>query len=123
MDELFPLAADVFSGGDERALGASRPADLDIVGYRVQAVDGDIGKVDEATQGAFGSYIIVDTDPWSLGKKILVPARLVNRVDDVDEAVYVDRTRDEIRSAPEFDERRYRNEDRAELHGSYGRDI
>ena len=47
---------------------------LDITGYKVEALDGSIGKVDRATYQTKGSYIVVDTGPWIFGKKVLLPA-------------------------------------------------
>jgi hypothetical protein len=35
-----------------------------IVGYSVEALDGGIGKIDEATEEVGGSSIVVDTGPW-----------------------------------------------------------
>ena len=45
-----------------------------VVGYDDQAIDGSIGKVDEATFDATAGYIVVDTGPWIFGKKVLLPA-------------------------------------------------
>ena len=42
---------------------------MDVAGYSVEALDGGIGKVDEATYDVGSSYIVVDTGPWILGKK------------------------------------------------------
>ena len=71
--------------------------------------------VDEATTEVGGSYVVVDTGPWIFGKKVLLPAGVIDRIDIEDEKVYVDRTKDEIKNAPEFDESQsrdtnYRNE-------------
>jgi hypothetical protein len=104
--------------------GVNKPAGLDVVGYGVEATDGGIGKVDEATYEASRSYLVVDTGPWIFGKKALLPAGLIDRVDDIAETVYVDRTKDEIKDAPEFDESRYRDEDyRSEVGGYYSRGV
>ena len=46
---------------------------------------------------------MVDTGPWIFGRKVLVPAGVVERVDHEDEKVYVDRSKDQIKEAPEFD--------------------
>src|SRR5215204_5973672 len=35
-----------------------------MVGYHVHAVDGDIGKIDEASNDVGGSRVVVDTGPW-----------------------------------------------------------
>jgi hypothetical protein len=94
----------------------------DLTGYKVEAIDGSIGKIDEASNDVGASYIVVDTGPWIFGKKVLLPAGVVDRVDTADEIVYVDRTKDEIKNAPEFDEARYRDIDyREEVAGYYSR--
>jgi hypothetical protein len=94
----------------------------DLTAYEVEAVDGSIGKVDEATAEIGGSYIVVDTGPWIFGKKVMLPAGVIDRVDPSEEKIYVDRTKDEIKSAPEFDEDLLRDDAyRGELTGHYGR--
>jgi hypothetical protein len=83
---------------------------LDLTGFGVEAADGSIGKVDEATYDADASFLVVDTGPWIFGKKVLLPAGLVERIDRDEETVYVDRTKDEIKRAPEFDNADYRGD-------------
>ena len=75
-----------------------------IVGYSVDALDGSIGKVDEATYDAGSAFIVVDTGPWIFGKKVMIPAGVITSVDHEDETIFVNRTKDEIKSAPEFDD-------------------
>ena len=82
----------------------------DLVGYDVEATDGGIGKIDEATTEQSRGFIVVDTGPWILGKKVMLPAGIIQSVDHDDTKVYVDRTKDEIKNAPEFDEDRFRDE-------------
>ncbi len=82
----------------------------DITGFHVQAVDGEIGTVDEATYDIGSSYIVVDTGPWIFGKKVLLPAGVVDMVDLANRKLIVDRTKDEIEKAPEFDLDRYKDE-------------
>ena len=84
---------------------------FDIKGFSVEATDGSIGKVDQATNQAGSSYIVVDTGPWIFGKKVMLPAGVVSRVDRSDETVYVNRTKEQIKAAPEFDEESYEDED------------
>ena len=93
-----------------------------LVGFSVEATDGGIGKVDEATGEAGRSQLIVDTGPWIFGKKVLLPAGVVDRVDLDAETVFVNRTKDEIKNAPEFDETMHRDDDeyRNRLGGYYG---
>jgi hypothetical protein len=98
-------------------------AGADLNGFDVEATDGGIGNVDEATDEVGGSYIVVDTGPWIFGKKVMLPAGVIRSVDMDDKKVFVDRTKDEIKNAPEFDEDRYTSEEyRGELGGYYGRD-
>lgn len=75
----------------------------------------DIGKIDEASDEVGSSRIVVDTGPWIFGRKVILPAGTVSRVDDDDRKVYVDLTKDQIKDSPElgetttFDDPDYRN--------------
>jgi hypothetical protein len=82
----------------------------DLAGFDVEAVDGGIGKVDEATYELGQSYLVVDTGPWIFGKKVLLPAGVIDRVDPDERKIYVHRTKEEIKNAPEFDEKRFRDD-------------
>jgi len=91
----------------------------DLSGFSVEAIDGGIGKIDEATNDAGASYLVVDTGPWIFGKKVLLPAGVIDRVDLDAETVFVRRTKDEIKNAPEFDESTFRDESYRSQVGSY----
>jgi hypothetical protein len=94
---------------------------VDLTGFKVEALDGSIGKVDEATNEVGGSFLVVDTGPWIFGKKVMLPAGLIRDLDLDTETVFVNRTKDQIKSAPDFDEKRYRDQDyRNKLGGYYG---
>ena len=43
----------------------------DITGYKVEAIDGSIGKIDQATYETDASYVVVDTGPWIFGTKVV----------------------------------------------------
>jgi hypothetical protein len=93
----------------------------DLSGFTVEAIDGKIGKVDEATNEATGSFVVVDTGPWIFGKKVLLPAGVVRDVDLDAQTIFVNRTKDQIKNAPEFDQDRYRSDEyRNEIGGYYG---
>ena len=79
-------------------------ADRDLVGYDVEAIDGSIGKIDEASNEAESAYLVVDTGFWIFGKKRMIPAGVVDRVDDQDRKVYVAMSKDDIKSAPDFND-------------------
>ena len=95
---------------DVNTIGIDVTQNVDLTGFSVEATDGGIGKVDEATYETTRSSLVIDTGPWIFGKKVLLPAGVVQRVDLDSETVLVDRTKDEIKSAPEFDEMTYRDE-------------
>ena len=94
--------------------------DVDLIGCKIEATDGSIGKIDEATYDVGSSYLIVDTGPWIFGKKVMLPAGVVERVDPETETVFVNRTKDEIKDAPEFDPNEAGNEYRDRLGEYYG---
>jgi hypothetical protein len=94
--------------------------DVDLTGFKIEATDGSIGKIDEATYEIGSSYLIVDTGPWIFGKKVMLPAGVVQRVDPENEMVFVNRTKDEIKNAPEFDEATADAEYRSRLGDYYG---
>jgi hypothetical protein len=77
--------------------------DRQLDGFEVRAPDGTIGTVDKATYDVGASYLVVDTGPWIFGKRVLLPAGVIQRVDRDAGVVHVGRSRDEIRSAPEFE--------------------
>ena len=77
---------------------------VDVRGYDVEATDGSIGKVDEATYDVGSSYLVVDTGPWIFGRKVMLPAGVIRSIDETDERVFVNRTKDQIKDAPEYEE-------------------
>ncbi len=79
-------------------------AGMDFTGYKVEAIDGSIGKVDDATNEVGTGALIVDAGPWIFGKKVMLPAGVVDRIDTIEEKLYVHRTKDEIKNAPEFND-------------------
>jgi hypothetical protein len=100
------------------SFGIAAPT-VDLTGFKVEARDGSIGKVDEATLDTGGSYIVVDTGPWIFGKKVMLPAGVIRDIDLDTETVFVDRTKDEIKNAPEFDEKTYRDPKYRDKLGEY----
>jgi hypothetical protein len=76
---------------------------IDLNGFDVEALDGRIGHIDEATNEIAGSYVIVDTGPWIFGKKVMIPAGAIERIDLDDRTVHVGLTKDQIKASPEFD--------------------
>jgi PRC-barrel domain len=94
---LFLMRTDMwtYSATDARA------TDLD--GFDVVAADGEIGKIDEATDEVGASYIVVDTGPWIFGRKVVLPAGAIERIDLDNRKVEVRFTKDQIKGSPELD--------------------
>ena len=67
-------------------------------------------------RGEAGSAcLVVDTGFWIFGKKRMIPAGVIDTIDLEQEKVYVNLTKDQIKSAPDYDEMlrqdtRYREE-------------
>ena len=83
--------------------GAGRAGD-DVVGYDVEATDGSIGKIDEASDRGRvgvpgGRHRVLD-----LRQEADDPGRLVDRVDDEQAKVYVGMSKDDIKVAPDFND-------------------
>jgi hypothetical protein len=110
MESTHRTTMDPWTYGNADTIGVDATQNLDLTGFSVEATDGSIGKVDEATYETSRSFIIVDTGPWIFGKKVLLPAAVVERVDLDSETVYVNRAKEDIKNAPELDEATYRDE-------------
>ena len=74
-----------------------------LVGCDVEARDGSIGKVDEATPETGRANIVVDTGPWIFGRKVVIPAGTIERIDVDDKKISVALTKDQIKDSPEYD--------------------
>ena len=101
------------------ASGYTAGSDINWTGYDVEATDGGIGSIDEATYDTDASYVVVDTGPWIFGKKVMLPAGAISRVDTAERKVYVDMRKEQIKNAPEFDESLYQDEGYRTSLGSY----
>ncbi|MFD8019158.1 PRC-barrel domain-containing protein [Streptomyces lavendulae] len=81
---------------------AGRLAGTDLTGYKVEATDGAIGKVDKHSDEVGDAYLVVDTGVWIFGKEVLLPASTVVRIDTEDKKILVNRAKEQIKNAPEF---------------------
>jgi hypothetical protein len=98
---------------------------LEVEGFAVAATDGDIGKVDEATYDVGSSYIVVDTGPWIFGRKVLLPAGVIERIDLDNRRAEVRLTKEQIKNSPEYDPdtEDYRSDAYRERVGTYYSDF
>ena len=78
----------------------------EVIGYHIQATDGEIGHVqgllvDEETWAI--RYLVVDTNNWWLDQWVLVAPQWINEMSWSDTTVSLDLTRREVKNAPEYD--------------------
>ncbi len=95
--------------------------------YHVQGTDDAIGHVDDfiADDATWGiRYLVIDTSNWWFGKKVLVAPHWAHRISWQDRNVYVDMTREAIKSSPEWDEAASVNRQYEQrLYDYYGRPV
>jgi len=97
----------------------------EVTGYHVQAIDGDIGHVEDFVvddETWIIRYVVADTRDLVPGKRVLVAPSWVGGVNWAEREVQIDLHRETIRNSPEFDpsapvNRQYE----ARLYDYYGR--
>ena len=117
MADLWIYRVDVFTPDSS---GRTAP---DLAGFEVVTTDDQkIGKVDEATNEAGNSWIVVDTGFWIFGKKRMIPAGAIESVDFDKHLVRVSYSKDEVKNAPDYDKaREFQDAYRKEMDDYYGR--
>jgi hypothetical protein len=83
------------------------PVADELVGFRVEAVGGSTGTVDALTRRADDRYLVVRTSRWPKSHRVVIPAGAVNCVDPQRRRLWVERDRDQIRTAAAFAEDRH----------------
>jgi hypothetical protein len=92
---------------------------VDLTGYDIEARDGSIGRIDEATNETGRACVVVDTGPWIFGRKVMIPAGAIERIDHDERKVYVNLTKDQIKNSPEFDPDRLNDDEYRTRLGEY----
>ncbi|MDQ3257841.1 MAG: PRC-barrel domain containing protein, partial [Acidobacteriota bacterium] len=96
-----------------------------MIGYYIEARDGDIGHVEDFLiddESWAIRYMVVDTVNWWPGKKVIVSPQWIKRVSWAESKVYVDLPREQIRNAPEYDPSAIVNREyESRLYDYYGR--
>jgi len=79
----------------------------EVNGYRIEALDGSIGHVEDFVIEDMGwgiRYLVIDTRNWLPGgRKVLVPPPWIERVSWTEMKVHVDVSREAVKQSPEFD--------------------
>jgi sporulation protein YlmC with PRC-barrel domain len=97
----------------------------EVFGYYIQARDGDIGHVEDfiiEDKNWTIQYMVVDTQNWIPGKKVLVAPTWIEQVDWDEAKVLVDLKEETIRNSPEYDPSSQLNRQyETDLHDHYER--
>ncbi len=118
-DSLEPTATSGLQSTSGGGAGAQEPGE-DLAGFDVEATDGSIGTVSDATYGPGESYLVVRTGGTALSKTVVVPAGVVQRIDREGRRIYLDRSKDDVKNAPAVEEMAQRDPAfREQLSGYY----
>ena len=85
-----------------------------VSGYNIQAMDGKIGHVDDFIiddETWEIRYLIIDTQNWMPGKKILLPPQWIDLISWSDSNVLVNIQSEDIKQSPEYTEESILNRD------------
>ena len=77
-----------------------------VTGYHIHASDGEIGHVEDfLVEDADWSirYLVVDTNNWWLGKKVLISPRSAREIDWTDKVVNLNVDRQKVKDSPTYD--------------------
>lgn len=113
-DELRQPESDELPEGDQH-LRSTR----EVGGYSVHAQDGDIGHVkdflmDDETWTI--RYLVLDTGGWWSGKEVVVAPRWASKISWEERLVYVDLTREQVKSSPEYSPNQLSRDEEQRLH-------
>ena len=78
----------------------------EVTGYYVEATDGEIGHVEDFMVDENGwaiRYLLVDTKNWWPGKIVLISPAWLRDISWGDRKVFVDVSREKVKSSPEYD--------------------
>lgn len=96
-----------------------------VAGYHIQAIDGEIGHVDDFIEDDETSsvrYFEVDTRNWLPGRRVLIPTEWITEISWVEQLVYVDLSMYAVKHSPEYDPSKpVTREYELRLHDHYGR--
>ena len=116
-----PLPAGVEGEPDSTHLRSAK----EISGYHIQALDGEIGHVEDFLfDGSTWKirYLVIDTSNWIGGRTVLVSPDWVRRVDWDSREIHVDMSRGAVKSSPEYNSTMEMSREYEErLHGHYRR--
>ena len=114
-----------FTQGEKASWDPHLRSTHDVSGHHIQATDGEIGHVedfiiDDETWAI--RYLIIDTQDWWPGKKVLLSPQWIERVSWNESKVFVNLLRETIKQSPEYTEESLLTRDyETGLHRHYNR--
>ncbi len=73
-----------------------------LLGYDVEATDGNVGEIDENSLQADSSFIVVDTGWWIFERKRLIPSGLISSISGPEHTIYLSLSKREVNAAPTY---------------------
>lgn len=96
----------------------------DLIGYNILAKDGEIGKVHDLLfedQEWTLRYLVVDTGPWILGRRVIISLLALGEPDRPARQFPVSLTREQVKDSPDIDtEKPVSRQHQVSLHRHYG---
>jgi hypothetical protein len=77
----------------------------EVIGYHIQARDGEIGHVEDFViddEAWFIRYLVIDTRNWLPGRKVTLAPTWAEQVSWFERKVHVDLNRETVKNSPEF---------------------
>jgi uncharacterized protein YrrD len=74
-----------------------------VIGFHLQASDGEIGHIDDLLfdeRDWTVRYLVVDTNNWIGGKSVLVSTAVVSAIDPIEQRVTISLTQDQVKAGP-----------------------
>jgi hypothetical protein len=109
----------------EKAWNPHLRSTQDVSGRHIQAADGEIGHVDDFIiddETWAIRYLIIDTQNWWPGKKVLISPQWIERISWSESKVFVNLPREAIKQAPEYTDESLPTRDYEDrLHRHYNR--
>lgn len=111
----------------EDAQGSNLRSAKEVTGYHIQALDGDIGHVEDfVIDDTMWSirYLVIDTRNWLPGRKVLIAPTWVDHIRWADETVDVNMNKERIEQSPSYDPKQPVNLGyEARLYDYYGKPV
>jgi hypothetical protein len=121
ISELYSDSSEAYSDEEPNLILKSA---LDVSGYQIEALDGSLGRVDDFVADILSwkvRYMIVDTNYWIAGRKVLIAPDWIEGLDWEDSKVLVALDKESIRKSPLYDAEKLDRHYEQLLYRYYGR--